>query len=79
MATTTNKTVRLTFTTSAGKAFSLNIPNPRQDLTAAEAMDVMNGLITSGIFSTASGSLSSVKDLKVIDTTIDDLYDPPQA
>jgi len=42
-------------------------------------MDVMNSLIAGGIFLTANGALTGVKDIKVIETTTDDLYDPPQA
>jgi len=32
MAVTTNKVVRLTFTTAGGKTFSITIPDPREDL-----------------------------------------------
>jgi hypothetical protein len=57
----------------------VTIPNPRQDILLTDATTVMNSLITSGIFSTATGTLTAVKDIKIIDMTTDDLYDPPQA
>lgn len=78
MAVTTNRTARLTFTTTGGNTFSLTVPQPRQDIQLAEAMDVMNLLIAGGIFLTTNGTLTGVRDIKVIETTTDDLYDPPQ-
>lgn len=76
---TTTKIARLTFTTTGGNTFSLTVPQPRADIVLAEAMDVMNSLIAGGIFLTANGALTGVRDIKVIETTTDDLYDPPQA
>jgi len=79
LAVTTNRTARLTFATAGGNTFSLTVPQPRQDLQLAEAMNVMNSLIAGGIFLTTNGALTGVKDIKVIETTTNDLYDPPQA
>ncbi|MEL1134541.1 DUF2922 domain-containing protein [Desulfitobacterium sp. THU1] len=78
MAVTTNRAARLSFTTSLGKTFTIIVPQPREDIQLAEAMSVMNSLIASEIFLTAHGTLTGVRDIKVIDTTTDDLYDPPQ-
>lgn len=78
MAVTTNRTGKLSFTTSGGNTFSLTFPQPREDIQLAEAMSVMDSLIASGIFLTAYGTLTGVRDIKVIDTTTNDLYDPPQ-
>jgi hypothetical protein len=78
LAVTTNRTGRLSFTTSGGNTFSLTVPQPRADIQLAEAMSVMDSLIASGIFLTAHGTLTGVRDIKVIDTSTDDLYDPPQ-
>ena len=78
MALTTTKVVRLTFTTTGGGTFAITIPNPRETLQPAEALAVMNSLIASDIFLTTSGALTGVKDIKVIDTRTDDLYDPFQ-
>ncbi|HHY26821.1 DUF2922 domain-containing protein [Desulfitobacterium sp. PCE1] len=78
MAVTTSRTGRLTFTTSGGNTFSITVPQPREGIQLAEAMNVMNSLIAGGIFLTAHGTLTGVRDIKVIDTTTNDLYDPPQ-
>ncbi len=48
-------------------------------LQQAEAMAVMNSIIASDILITSSGALIGIRDIKVIDTMTDDLYDPPQA
>ena len=79
MAVTTNRVLRLTFTTAGGKTYAITVPNPREDLQQAEAMAVMNSIIASDIFITSSGALIGIRDIKVIDTMTDDLYDPPQA
>jgi len=39
----------------------------------------MNSLIASDIFITPSGALTGIRDVKVVHTTTNDLYDPPQA
>lgn len=78
MAITTNKVARLSFTTAGGKTFSITIPDPREDLNQAEVLTVMNTIVESNIFLTASGALTGVRDVKIIDTTTNDLYDPPQ-
>ena len=79
MAVTTNRVLRLTFTTAGGKTYAITVPNPREDLQQAEAMAAMNSIIASDIFLTSSGALIGIRDIKIIDTMTNDLYDPPQA
>ncbi|AET67990.1 Protein of unknown function (DUF2922) [Desulfosporosinus orientis DSM 765] len=79
MALSSTKVVRLTFTTAVGKTFAITIDNPKEDLQLTEAMAAMNSIIASDIFLTPSGALTGIRDIKVIDTTTNDLYDPPQA
>lgn len=79
MALSSTKVVRLTFTTAGGKTFAITIDNPKENLQLTEAMAAMNSLISSDIFLTPSGALTGIRDIKVIDTTTNDLYDPPQA
>lgn len=78
MAVTTNKVLRLTFTTAGGKTYSITIPDPREDLQKAEAEAVMDTIIQKNIFLTSSGALTGKRDIRVIDTTTNDLYDPPR-
>lgn len=78
MALITNKIIRLTFTTVAGKTFSIALPNPRADLSKAEAEAVMDAIIAQNIFITTGGELTGKRDIRVIDTSTNDLFDPPQ-
>lgn len=79
MAVSTSKVLRLTFTTAGGGSFAITLPNPKEDLQLTEVMTVMNSLITSDIFLTPGGALTGVRDVKVIGTVTNDLYDSPQA
>ncbi|WP_075366543.1 DUF2922 domain-containing protein [Desulfosporosinus metallidurans] len=79
MAVTTSRVLRLTFTTAGGKTLAITIPNPREDLQQAEAVAAMDSIIASDLFLTSSGALTGIRDIRVIDTTTNDLFDPPQA
>lgn len=79
MAVTNNKVLRLTFTTAGGGTFAITIPTPKENLQPAEAVAVMDSLIAGDVFLTSSGALTGIRDIKVVDTTTDDLYDQPQA
>ncbi|MDR3585767.1 MAG: DUF2922 domain-containing protein [Desulfosporosinus sp.] len=70
--------VRLTFTTAGGKTASITIPDPREDLDKTEAEAIMDMVIQKNIFLTSSGALIGKRDIKVVGTTTNDLYDPPQ-
>ena len=78
MALTTNKVLRLSFMTAGGKTFSISIPYPKEDLQPADALAAMHALIDDDLFLTAGGALTGVKDIKVVDTSTEDLYDPLQ-
>lgn len=78
MAITSNKVLKLTFTTSGGKTFVLTIPDPKENLQKAEAEAVMDAIIQKNVFLTPSGALNGKKDIRIIDTTTNDLFDPPQ-
>ncbi|NLI93046.1 MAG: DUF2922 domain-containing protein [Peptococcaceae bacterium] len=79
MATSTNKILRMVFATGGGTAFSISIPEPRENLTAAEVEAVMDMIIAKNMFTTSAGDLIRKRDIKIIETTTDDLYDPPVA
>lgn len=79
MATTTTKVIRLSFATEGGKTFTITIPDPREDVNQADVMTVMNTIVSSDIFLTTSGALTGIRDVKIIGTVTNDLYDPPQA
>ncbi|SDH31352.1 DUF2922 domain-containing protein [Desulfosporosinus hippei] len=77
MADTQQKTLRLTFATTQGSTFTLTLPAPRTDLTAAEVEAAMELIISKNMFVTTGGELIGKKDIKITDSTTTDLYDPP--
>lgn len=78
MAKTTSQVVRLSFATEGGKTFTITIPNPREDLNQADVLNVMNTIISENVFLTANGALTGLRDVKIINTITEDLYDPAQ-
>ena len=77
MAIITSKVLKLTFLTTGGKSFVISVPQPRENLTMPEVQTVMETVITKNIFNSPSGELAAIRDIRVIDTSINDLYDPP--
>lgn len=79
MASTTKKVLRMTFNNAAGNAVTITLPQPKASLTAAEIEAVMDQIIAKNIFLTSGGELISKRDIKIVDTTTDDLFDQPGA
>ena len=79
MAITSKKVLRMTFNNAQGSAVSFTLPEPKATLTALEVETVMDLMITKDIFLTSGGVLVSKRDIKIVDTTTDDLYDVPVA
>ncbi|MHB8124597.1 MAG: DUF2922 domain-containing protein [Desulfitobacteriaceae bacterium] len=75
MATTTKKVLRMTFNDSLGGAASITLPEPKADLTAVQIEAVMDQIIALNVFVGTGGALISKKDIKIIGTTTDDLFD----
>ncbi len=75
MAITSSKVLRMTFNNAAGKAVTITLSQPKVGLTAAEIETVMDQIITKNIFLTSGGELVSIRDIKVVDTTTEDMYD----
>jgi len=67
----------MTFNNALGNAVTITLANPKTDLTAAQVETVMDQIITKNIFLTSGGDLISKRDVKIINTTTDDLFDPP--
>lgn len=78
MAVMSSKVVRLTFNTARGGAFSVTLPNPRPDLDQVDALAVMDAMVENTMLVTPSGAITGVRDVKIIKTETEDLYDPPQ-
>ncbi|MDR3600811.1 MAG: DUF2922 domain-containing protein [Desulfosporosinus sp.] len=79
MASTSRKVLRMTFNTATGSAVSITLPDPKADLTSAQIEAVMDQIIAKDIFLTSGGALVSKRDVKIVGTTTDDLYDLPIA
>jgi len=77
MASITKKVLRMTFNNTLGSAVTITLPEPKASLTAAEIETVMDQIITKNIFVTSGGELISKRDVKIVDTTTEDLFDPP--
>ncbi|AFM43103.1 Protein of unknown function (DUF2922) [Desulfosporosinus acidiphilus SJ4] len=75
MASTTKKVLRMTFNNAAGNAVTITLPQPKAALTAADIEAVMDQIIAKNIFLTPGGELISKRDVRIIDTTTNDLYD----
>ena len=79
MASISKKVLRMTFNNALGSAVSFTLPEPKAALTAAEIEVVMDQMIAKNIFLTTGGALVSKRDIKIVDTTTDDLYEVPVA
>lgn len=73
----TSQTLRMVFRNQAGRNVTISLDNPRDDLTAAEIEAAMDLVIARNIFTSSGGDLVSKQDIRIIDTTTNDLYDPP--
>lgn len=78
MALTTANVIRLVFNTSGGKTFAISLTDPKDNLDRDTILAVMNQIIEKNIFLTVSGELTGVRDIRVVNTTSNDMYDPPQ-
>jgi len=67
----------MVFTSQAGRNVTITLDNPRSDLTAAEIEAAMDLVIARNIFTSSGGDLVAKQDIKIIDSTTNDLYDPP--
>ena len=77
MASVTRKVLKMTFNNALGNAVTITLANPKTGLTAAQVETVMDQIITKNIFLTSGGDLISKRDIKIINTTTDDLFDQP--
>lgn len=77
MPITTKKILRMTFENTSGSTTSITLPEPNEDILAADIEAAMDLIIAKNIFTTTGGELTAKRDIKIIDTTTNDLYDVP--
>ena len=78
MAITTKKVLRMTFNNAAGKIVTMTLDQPKEGITSAEIETVMDQIIDRDIFFTSGGGLVSKRDIKIVNTTTEDLYEQPE-
>jgi len=69
------KVLRMTFTNALGAGVSYSVINPLADLTAAAVQTFMDLVIAMNIFNSTGGDLVAIKDIAIVDTTTQDLFD----
>ncbi|MCL6558918.1 MAG: DUF2922 domain-containing protein [Firmicutes bacterium] len=65
------------FKNQAGSNVTISLNNPRADVARAEIEAAMDMVIARNIFTSVGGDLVAKEDIRIIDTTTNDLYDPP--
>ncbi len=77
LGTVSKKVLRMTFANVLGASVSYTLSNPLPDLTAATVQEYMNLVISKNLFNSTGGDLIAIKDISIVDTTIQDLFDAP--
>lgn len=75
MAITSRKVIRMTFLDSGGTRYVITIPNPKDNITKQEILNVMDFIIQKNIIQGRSGDLVSKLDARIVETTTNDIYD----
>ncbi|HZK54342.1 MAG TPA: DUF2922 domain-containing protein [Desulfosporosinus sp.] len=77
VGTLSRKVLRMTFANVLGASVSFNLNNPLPTLTAATVQGYMHLVISKNLFTSTGGDLVAIKDISIVDTTTQDLYDAP--
>jgi hypothetical protein len=56
------------FKTAGGKTFTMNVDEPKDELTEAEVRTVMDTIIADNIFNTSSGDVVEIKSAGIVTT-----------
>lgn len=76
MAVTNTKILRMVFGNEMGASVTISIDSPRDSVTPAEITAAMDTIISKNIFESNGGNLITKKDVKIVDTATNDMYDP---
>ena len=77
VGTLSRKVLRMTYANVLGASVSFNLTNPLPDLTAAAVKGYMELVIAKNLFTSTGGDLVAIKDISIVDTTTQDLFDVP--
>lgn len=67
----------MVFKNAVDKNVSMTIPDVKPTVTQAEAVALMDTILTTGIFTPNNIELVSKVDCKLVETTTSDFYDVP--
>jgi hypothetical protein len=67
------KTLRLVFANQTGNTVSINVPDPKDGLTGAQAKTLMDTIVAKNIFDSTGGNLVTVKAAAITVSQTDDL------
>ena len=67
----------MVFKNAADKNVSMTIPNIKPTVTQAEAVALMDTILTANVFAPDNSSLVSKDDCKMVETTTSDFYNAP--
>lgn len=74
--TTNSSILRMVFRNAEDKNVTITLDNPRPDITGAEIEAAMDLVIARNIITSSGGDLVAKQDIRIIDSTTNDLYDP---
>lgn len=67
------KTLGLSFQTAGGRNLQISVPDPKDDLTAAEVQAAMNTIVQKNIFATSTGDVTAALGARITTRDITNL------
>lgn len=65
--------LQMVFLNAGNKTTRMSIDDPKEDLTTKEVTEVMNNIISTGIFNSSGGDIVSIDSAKIITTQVEEL------
>ena len=69
------KTLKMAFLNEGAGTLTLSVRNPKDNITEAQVVAVMDNIIDKNVFATKDGDLVAKKWAKIVDTTETVLYE----
>ena len=69
------KTLKMAFVNEGAGTLTLSVRNPKDNITEAQVIAVMDNIIDKNVFATKDGDLVAKKWAKIVDTTETVLYE----
>lgn len=69
------KTLKMAFVNEGAGTLTLSVRNPKDNITEAQVVAVMDNIIDKNVFATKDGDLVAKKWAKIVDTTETVLYE----